>query len=117
MIKLKLNENVYTSNQFEILQEEKKFNESLYKSPKVRVCHPFNPPFFDKENITTLNDQDRSSCKGQVAENECLSALKEFKNGKSPGTAGLSAEFYKFFWADLGTDMTASFKGALSRVF
>ena len=112
MTKLKLNENIYTSNQFEILQEEKKFYESLYKSPKVRACHPFNPPFFDKENITTLNDQDRSSCEGQVAEKECLSALKEFKNGKSPGTDGLSAEFYKFFWADLGTDMTASFNYA-----
>ena len=101
MTKLKLKENVYTSNQFEILQEEKKFYESLYKSPKVRACHPFNPPFFDEENITTLNDQDRSSCESQVAEKECLSALKEFKNGKSPFTDDLSAEFYKFFWADL----------------
>ena len=25
------------------------------------------------------------------------------KNGKSPGADGFAAEFYKFFWADLGT--------------
>ena len=32
---------------------------------------------------------------------ECLKALKEFKNEKSPGTDGLQAEFYKHFWKEL----------------
>ena len=36
------------------------------------------------------------------------------KNGKSPGTDGLPAEFYKFFWLDLGADMTTSFNYAFS---
>ena len=36
-----------------------------------------------------------------------------------PGTDGFSPEFYKFFWSDLGTELTASFnytfqKGSLS---
>ena len=54
-----------------------------------------------------------------ISKEECLTALKEFKNDKTPGTDGFSAEFYKFFWSDLGTEMTASFnytfqKGSLS---
>ena len=54
-----------------------------------------------------------------ISEEECLTALKEYKNNKTPGTDGLTAEFYKFFWSDLGTEMTASFnyafqKGSLS---
>ena len=43
-----------------------------------------------------------------ISEEECLTALKEFKNNKTPGTDGFSAKFYKFFWSDLGTEMTAS---------
>ena len=41
------------------------------------------------------------------------------KNNKTLGTDGFSAEFYKFFWSDLDTEITASFdyafqKGSLS---
>ena len=54
-----------------------------------------------------------------ISEEQCLTALKEYKNNKTPGTDGFSAEFYKFFWSDPGTEMTASFnyafqKGSLS---
>ena len=51
-------------------------------------------------------------CEGLVSENECLNALKEFKNDKSPGTGGFSAEFYIFFWPELGPEMVASFNNA-----
>ena len=46
---------------------------------------------------------------------EYLTALKEFKNNKTPGTDGFSAEFYKFFCSDLVTKMTASFNYALQK--
>ena len=50
---------------------------------------------------------------------EFSTVLKEFETNKTPGTDGFSAKFYKFFWSDLGTEMTASFnyafqKGSLS---
>ena len=48
-------------------------------------------------------------CEGLVSENECLNALKEFKNAKSPGSDGFSAEFYRFVWPELGPEMVASF--------
>ena len=47
-----------------------------------------------------------------ISKEECFTALKEFKGNKTPGTDGLSAEFYKYFWPELGADMTASFNYA-----
>ena len=41
--KLKVNENEYAINQFDILQEEKKFYETLYKSQKCGSRYPLNP--------------------------------------------------------------------------
>ena len=54
-----------------------------------------------------------------ISEEECLTALKEFKNNKTKGNGGFFAKFYKFSWSDLGTEMNPSFnyafkKGSLS---
>ena len=77
------------------------------------------PDLFNLENIDPLDENEQILCEGMISKEECLTALKEFKNNKTPGTDGFSAEFYKFFWSDLGTEMTASFnyafqKGSLS---
>ena len=70
--------------------------------------------------MDALNKNKKMQSKGVFSKEECLTALKEFKNNKTPGTDGLiSLEYYKFFWSDPGTDMTASFnytfqKGSLS---
>ena len=74
---------------------------------------------FNLENIDPLDENEKILCEGMISEEECLTALKEFKNNNAPRTDGFSAEFYKFFWSDLGTEMTASFnypfqKGSLS---
>ena len=45
-----------------------------------------------------LNDTEKRNCEGKITENECLKALKEMKNNKSPGSDGLTVEFYKMFW-------------------
>ena len=50
------------------------------------------------DNIISLENDDKLSCEGKVTQVECLKALKESKNEKSPGTDGLQAEFYKHFW-------------------
>ena len=58
---------------------------------------------FNLENIDPLDENEKILCEGMISEEESLTALKEFKNNKTPGTEGFSAEFYKFFWSDLGT--------------
>ena len=43
-----------------------------------------------------------------LSEKECHLALKDMENGKSPGSDGLSSEFYKVFWDDINLDVVAS---------
>ena len=64
------------------------------------------------ENITPLKDADKQMCEGKVSAEECLKALNDFQNEKSPGTDGPPAEFYKFFWKELHLDMINSFNFA-----
>ena len=47
-----------------------------------------------------------------VNEEECTNALKDFDNNKTPGTNGLPAEFYRFFWPDICHDLLASYNFA-----
>ena len=112
--KLKINDNEYryTSNQFEILREEKKFYETLYQSRKSETHMQSNSTFFETENVTSLNEEEKLSCEGIISENECLRALKDFKNCKSPGTDSLSAEFCNFFWSEISTNIIGSFNYA-----
>ena len=60
--------------------------------------HPHNS---FNNNITNLNESDKNSCEGFISEHECLLALKDMKNNKSPGSDGISIEFYKIFWNDI----------------
>ena len=110
--KLKCSNNTYTHNQFEILKEEKDFYETLYTSKNIDNKIFSTSPFFNLENITPLSEEEKLSCESVVRENECYIALKDFKNDKTPGTDGLSAEFYKFLWPELCTEMIASFNYA-----
>ena len=51
--------------------------------------------------MNVLNEEDANECEGSITENECLEALKSMKQNKSPGSDGLSVEFYKCFWEDI----------------
>ena len=111
--KLKLSNGDFTSDQSEILREQMHFYKTLYSSDKNR-----SPDLNDSalsafsDNIISLENDDKLSCEGKVTQVECLKALKEFKNEKSPGTDGLQAEFYKHFWKELHVDMIHSFNFA-----
>ena len=58
---------------------------------------------FKNPNIPTLSDDEKQKCEGLVTRAECLSALKQFKNNKSPGSDGFTVEFYNF-WGDIYTE-------------
>ena len=51
--------------------------------------------------IPKLNAQEKQSIEGYLIYYECLMALKEMKNNKSPASDGITTEFYKLFWNDI----------------
>jgi hypothetical protein len=40
-------------------------------------------------------------CDRNITVEEAGKALKQLKNGKSPGSDGFTTDFYKFFWCDI----------------
>ena len=54
------------------------------------------------ENPKKNSDSDSLKLEGEITYNEIAHALKNMKNEKSPGNDGFTAEFFKFFWPDMG---------------
>ena len=88
----------------EVLAEERSFYKSLYSKnhtvyDNINEVNNFFLP--DDPEIPKLSEEDMLNCEGIISKDECVSAIRTFKNGKSPGTDGLPAEFYKIFWNDV----------------
>ena len=111
--KLKLNDGSYTTNQSDILEEQKRFYENLYKSQvsSVQSAHE-NEIFFNPNVVPTLNADEQALCEGLITETEALNALKDFSANKTPGTDGLSVEFLNYFWSELKNSIVDSFNHA-----
>ena len=54
------------------------------------------------DQISKLPVPMRDICEGELTQTECYKALSAFENNKTPGNDGLSAEFYKVFWSEIG---------------
>lgn len=48
-----------------------------------------------------LDEIEKQSCEGTITDYECKLAIQGMKNNKSPGSDGLTAEFYKLYWNDI----------------
>ena len=53
----------------------------------------------------SLTDYEREMCEGIFTIDELHAALKGLRTGKTPGSDGLSTEFYLAFWDDLGDSL------------
>ena len=93
-----------------ILNELKRFYMKLYKS-NHNASSSFHNPFL-QGNFKTLSEDEKEICEGSIMENEIKVVLKNMANGKSPGSDGYPAEFYKFFWLDLGEYLLKSLNEA-----
>ena len=119
--KLILDNDEEITDQREILREQRNFYKKLYTSNNLVVNNTQADLFFDANNpfISKLSVDESQELEGKLEEKEVLCALKEMKNGKSPGIDGFTSEFYKFFWSDLKYFILRSFnfgydKGCLS---
>lgn len=84
----------------DILALEKTFYENLYAS-QITFSDVNTREFVNNPAIPKLSQDEQATCEGTVSHAECISALKQFKNNKSPGTDGFTSEFYQFFWTDI----------------
>jgi len=87
------------------------FYENLYSS---EIDHSNNGIYdFGRElQFAKLSDEEKRNLDGEITVEECESILNTFKNGKSPGDDGYTAEFYKQFFSLLSQDLVSSFNAA-----
>ena len=53
-----------------------------------------------------------ATCEGYITIEECAYVLKKMENNKTPGSDGLSIEFYRYFWNIIAKYMVESFNYA-----
>ena len=89
--RLNINNTVVTN------QRTKKFYEQLYS----KIEHIESDIKFFDNSLPKLNENEQNSCEGHITDLEFKTALKDMKNQKSPGSDGITTEFYKIFWNDI----------------
>ena len=92
-------ENKLESNPKKVLSYIQQFYKKLYT--KDNDLNELTDSEFDTNHIPKLSDEDRTKFQPVLTENECFEALKNMKNDKSPGSDGITAEFYKIFWPEV----------------
>ena len=113
--KLKLNDGTETEDQEVILKEEEKFYRSLYESSSNNKEIPESKIFFQNKLIKPLREESAKILEGKATKEECINSLNEMKNDKSPGSDGLTSEFYQRFWEDIGDDVVQSINSAFDK--
>ena len=88
-----------------ILQKEASFYTKLYTS---QICENDYKDF--EVDVPNLNDNHSNLCEQDITEYELGKSIAELTNNKTPGSDGLSVEFYKFFWPDIKHIVHNSFK-------
>ena len=103
IVKLKTDENEYLEEPNKILLEMEHFYKTLYTSqlPEVSTFNESSKHFLNPEMVPKLNAEQQNICEGLITADECLSILKTFAKNKTPGSDGLTAEFYLCFWNDV----------------
>ena len=84
-----------------ILDEVRAFYTNLFqKQPQKNCLHLLND-FETNKHFKKLSDQQSNSLEHGITLSELSNALKNMKNGKTPGIDGFPAEFFKVFWGQL----------------
>ena len=86
----------------EIMNETKQFYQNLYSSHENTTYDTDLNDLLVHDDLNKLNKEQSDSLEGLLTYEELSNALKRTKNNKSPGSDGFSAEFFKFFWKDIG---------------
>ena len=79
------------------MKEIRQFYTTLYSEVKCTNTQDKHSNFFKPCQNCRVN-QKNIDCEGCIRNDECLEVLKDMKFNKSPGSDGLTVEFYNTFW-------------------
>ena len=96
---LKTKNNSIIQDQKDILNHTANFYKDLYK--KDTNIEKNNYERFFTNICNKISPEQTQNEQKYLSQHECAKALLDMKNNKSPGSDGISAEFYKIFWTDI----------------
>ena len=108
---LKISDHTKLTNPKEILEEEERFFKQIYTSKSTNPNDSEFIEFFNTENA--LSEETAKTCEGVMSVEECKRALMMMENNKTPGTDGLTLEFYRYFWNPVSKYIVESFNYGL----
>ena len=93
----------------EVMKAIQTFYKNLYSSTDRESYEHILHDVLDRSKIPQLSDRQRVNMDMQLSEEEVYRAICSMKNNKSPGSDGLTSEFYKFFWENIKDLLVNSF--------
>lgn len=96
-----------------ILEETAKFYEKLYMEDP-NVSSDFSDYLFNSINTPRLSNEDKTQLNKRFTEGELYETLKQMKNNKTPGSDGLTKEFYFHFWSEIKNILLSSYEHSFS---
>ena len=113
---LKIDNNTVLNTDQEILNEARRFYQTLYTSNNCSSQEITGEDlFFQQNNQCKISDDERKLCEGLLTAAECLESLKTMESNKTPGTDGITAEFYKIFWNEIKSFLLASINASYAK--
>ena len=88
------------ADQAEINKQIFSFYQSLFLR-KVQNQTDKIKAYLEHIPLPKLINEETLSCEEIISEDEAFKSLKSMENNKSPGTDGLSKEFYECFWDEI----------------
>lgn len=118
---LKKNINTLTSSdgrtltdQTDILNEQVNYYKNLYTAKNIDTAKMTN--YLNTTQLAnTLSQTDMQVCEEQINTEECKQSLFSMKLNKTPGSDGLSVEFYQTFWNYLSEPFMNSLNESLRK--
>ena len=104
ILEIRTNNNTFTDAN-SIIQERRNFYKDLYKEEPV--SYDAVQDFLYNTNLPRVPPHLYEQCEGDLTYEEAWEAIKLMKTGKTPGSDGLPAEFYKKFFPLFGRDFVA----------
>ena len=109
---IKLEDKTEISEANAILNELSSFYQKLYGT---NMYDETFEKYFLHNPIPTISDNHKDHCDSIFTIDECSKALATMKTNKSPGTDGLTTEFYTCFWNEIQHLVFESIQGAFNK--
>ena len=109
--KLKLANNQTITNPDDIINEIKSFYEQLYA--KQGINDPTLQHLLQSTPTPKISNQSKQKCDLPLTEMEMKQAIFSMEKNKSPGSDGLTVEFYQHFWELISPNLTTTLKHCL----